>query len=84
MHHRSSLMCSRGTVGSCEGCCRGLAGNCVGLVDYALHYVLLFEVEICGEGFVELGLFVLKFCFVSVHNLDSGDRNLLVKAAQNS
>jgi len=38
----------------------GCGGDGVGLVDYALHDVLLFRAEVCGEGFVELGLFLLE------------------------
>jgi len=37
-------------------------------VDYALDNVLLFRVEVCGEGFVELGLFLLEFYVLSARH----------------
>jgi hypothetical protein len=33
----------------------------LGLVDDALHDLLFFGVKVCGEGFVELRLFLLEF-----------------------
>jgi hypothetical protein len=45
----------------CSGSCGGSSSKGIGLMDYSLDNILLFRVKICGERFIELGLFLLEF-----------------------